>query len=273
MNNCPFGSLEKTCSQMSLPPTLLAKELYSILPAGKDVLLMLDYDGTLVPFKSRPEEALPGDELVILLKRLAGRPGLLLALLSGRSQPDLENLLPLKGVTMVFCHGAILKWPSGEQEVAPLPAGLSSITALAEEIAAKNEGFLIENKKYSLAIHYRLVEPSRARILLEEFKKRALHIIKNQALELLEGEKVLEIRPAGINKGEAAKKIMTAYQSHYPIYLGDDTTDEDAFKAVKGRGLGVLVREENRPSFAVYHLAGWREAREFLRCFLEEGVG
>ncbi len=276
MNNRRCSSLEKTNKPASVPPVVSAEELYAVLPAGRDFLLMLDYDGTLVPYAGRPDEALPGEELVFLLKSLAGRPGLCLALLSGRSRQDLESLLPLEGVIMAFCHGAVIKWSSGKTDSFPLPAGLGRLAALAGELFPKNEGFLVENKGHSLAVHYRLAEPERAGILLEEFKKRAFNnfnfnnIIKNGELELLEGEKVLEVRPAGINKGEAAQKIMAACRSHYPIYLGDDTTDEDAFMAVSGRGLGVLVREENRPSHASYRLAGWKEARKFLKCFLEE---
>ena len=260
---------EKAVCAGTVPFLVSPEELYALLPAGRNFLLLLDYDGTLVPYAPTPGEALPGDELVFLLNVLAGRPNVVLAILSGRSRPDLEALLPVAGAVMVFCHGAVIAWPGGRTQAVPVPPGLGQLFELAAQLFPPSGGFLVENKGHSLAVHYRLADPVRAVFLLEEFKKRALpSIIKGGELEFLEGEKVLEVRPAGVGKGRAAQKIMAAFPAHYPVCLGDDTTDEDAFEAVGEKGVTVLVREEGRPSRARYRLAGFEEARRFLKCFM-----
>lgn len=269
MNEAAGKERIRDAGSKSVPPLISAEELHALLPAGRNFLLLLDYDGTLVPYARRPQEALPGEELVILLNQLAGRPGVRLAVLSGRSRKDLERILPVKGAILACCHGAELVWPDQKAEVVLLPPGLESFLGLAAELFPESGGFLVENKGHSLAVHYRLAGAERAVFALEEFKKRALQsIIKGSEWEFLEGEKVLEVRPAGANKGVAAQKIMAAFPAHYPVCLGDDATDEDAFDIVGAKGLCVLVREEERPSCARYRLAGWKEARHFLKCFL-----
>ncbi|MCL6612865.1 MAG: trehalose-phosphatase [Peptococcaceae bacterium] len=244
------------------------EELYRMLPASGSLLIMLDYDGTLVPIAGRPENARPDGNLLMLLESLAARPGFLVAVISGRGLADLAALLPVEGLILAACHGARIRWPDGREDSAAVPfaagEGLRALAALAGRLTAGGRGIFLEEKDSALALHYRLAVPAAARGILHEFVNSARHIIKNQGLEILRGKKVLEVRPRGVNKGIAVEKLTGEYAEAFPVYLGDDATDEDAFRALGERGLGVLVARRARRTSACCRLAGVEEARLFL---------
>ncbi len=261
--------------QSSRAVRVVPEELYGMIPVMEDVLLMLDYDGTLVPIADRPENTQPGEKLLFLLGNLALRPGLSLAVISGRAPSDLATLLPVERIIRVACHGAHISWPSGQEEFATVaPAALDAIrelTVLAKQLIAGRRGFLVEDKITNLALHYRLATPAEAGRVLREFVNSAGHIIKKQELEILHGKKVCEIRPRGINKGTAVKRLLNEFEGAFPVYFGDDTTDEDAFHVLSERGLSVLVASHVRNTAALYRLNDWREVRTFLSLLERSG--
>lgn len=244
------------------------KELHSRISGANKILLMLDYDGTLVPIAGTPACARPDGTILRLLGRLAARPGLALAVVSGRSPADLNELIKVPRVVRVAGHGAYIHWPGGVEELMNVPPAardcMRQLFFLARRLTAGKRGFLIEDKKWGLALHYRLAGPSAAGQVLNEFCRSARHIIKSQGLEILRGKKVLEVRHSGADKGTAVKKLCRKFGGFFPVYLGDDVTDEDAFSVLRDSGAGVLVARSGRRTAARFRLAGGQEVRKFL---------
>lgn len=218
------------------------------------VLLMCDYDGTLVPLASRPELARPAPRLLNLLQQLVSRPGLHLAIISGRRLTDLRELLPIPGLYLAGLHGLEIARPAG-QVIRLLPAGQKEIpweeiSTLAVGVAAGIPGMFVENKGEAIALHYRLADPQRAAAALEQLR-RNLEPFLDDGLELLPGHKVLEVRRRGVHKGLAVKHFTAQWPGAWSIYFGDDRTDEDAFAALPPGSLAIRIGPEV-PSRADY---------------------
>ncbi|MGQ9532926.1 MAG: trehalose-phosphatase [Desulfotomaculales bacterium] len=230
--------------------------------------LLLDYDGTLVPIAGRPDLARPDPELVELLGRLAGMPGWRVAVVSGRTVAELHRLLPVPGLYLVGVHGAERATPGEGVECTGDPAfreALRRLVRAAGELARPEEGFVLEDKGLALALHYRQAAPSRAAEVGRGFLRLARAGLPAGTWRLLAGKKVLEVRPAGTDKGGAVAGLLAGYPGALALYFGDDVTDEDAFRTVRRLGgIGVLVSPVARPTAARYRLDNPSRVREFL---------
>lgn len=236
------------------------------------VFLFLDYDGTLVPIAGTPDRAVPPPELLRLLRRLVGRDGLRLAVISGRDLKDLQTLLPVPGLYLTAGHGALIQAPGAPPQalVRADRAGLDRLARETRALVSGESGFLVEPKAFSLAFHYRLADPARVEPVLAAFTALREEHCPAPDWELIPGRKVVEVRPVGVNKGTAVQHLLAAWPGAYPVYLGDDVTDEDAFRALSGRGLTILVADTPRPTAARQRLtrAG---ALALLHRLAEEG--
>lgn len=236
----------------------------------KKLLIMLDYDGTLVPFADRPEKAVPGTGVLDTLRRLLDREYITLAVISGRTLPEIEQLVPLPGLMLAALHGALIRYPEGRMQLLIEGNKDQIVRTLIQDIKQyfdQNQlpgGFWIENKGISMAVHFRNVPESQVKEGLDRVIKAVEPLMEKNALELLAGDKVLEIRPCGINKGKAVSAVVSRYPDHYPVYIGDDYTDEDAFTALGDRGLSVRVSEELRDTAAQRQLRNPEETLRFL---------
>lgn len=238
----------------------------------KRLLLMLDYDGTLVPFAPQPYLAQPGSEELEVLQQVAEREGIALAVISGRSLYDLEAMLPVEGVFLAGWHGAVLREPGGKARWLVDPSLCRTVMQVRERIKEVEaagggwpQGFWIEDKELSLAVHFRQALEKEAQMALERLLAAVAPLLEEHNLETLAGARVVEIRPRGVNKGKAVEILLQMHPGYYPVYLGDDITDEDAFSALRGKGLGVRVGEEERPSAASCRLRSCQEVVDFLR--------
>jgi len=215
--------------------------------------LFLDYDGTLVPIAATPERAVPPPEILRLLRALTATDGLRAAVVSGRDLPDLEALLPVPGLYLAACHGALIKPPRAEPYALikqPEHRRLERLAAATRELTFGRTGFLVEPKTLSLALHYRLAHPAEAEAVLREFAALRERHCPAPGWETVSGRKVPEVRPAGVNKGAAVLHLLDAWPGACPVYIGDDVTDEDAFRALAGRGRTILVADKPRPTAA-----------------------
>ncbi|MGA2907006.1 MAG: trehalose-phosphatase [Terracidiphilus sp.] len=235
--------------------------------------LLLDYDGTLAPFRVDRFKAQPWAGVRDLLNRIQSQGRTHLVVVTGRPAQEILPLLQVEPVPEVWgLHGAEQQHPDGRRELDPLsPAARADLDALSEQLKREATGGLIEEKPNAIVMHWRGVSPARAKAI--EKRTRALFesVARMDGLNLLEFEAGLELR-AGRDKGGAVAAILEETRSPHPhlerrpaAYLGDDLTDESAFGAIKGHGLGVLVRREPRPTAADVWLRPPEELRDFLK--------
>jgi trehalose 6-phosphate phosphatase len=237
------------------------------LPWDQKLLVLLDYDGTLVPIAANPAAARPTPELLETLGRLVATPGLATIIVSGRPVEDLKKLLPLPGLDYLGSHG-------GEGLIAGEPWTFESAGDAAPQKNLQQQvcqrlqdlsGWRLETKPRGFAVHYRQASPTdetRIKEVLQDWLEQAAQASNQQVLR---GKKVVEILPLGVSKGAAILEILLfpGFLSHFPIYLGDDVTDESAFQVLRTRGLTVRVGG-SRPSVASHSLADPTEVLQFL---------
>lgn len=230
--------------------------------------LFLDFDGTLSPIVKRPEMASISMEMRDAVRELATLCPV--AVVSGRDRADVEERVGLGEIIYAGSHGFDIKGPAdrsidhsiGEELLPVLDDAERTLRSATEPI----DGAQVERKRFSIAVHYRNVAeedvPAVARAVDEAVAAHA-------DLRKGEGKKVFEAQPnIDWHKGRAVAWLIDALHldadSTLPIYIGDDVTDEDAFRALEGIGLGVVVEPAGRRSAAEYQLANVDEVREFL---------
>lgn len=238
------------------------------IPAARERVLMLDYDGTLAPFQVRPERVAPYPGIVKALDEVMQDEGTRVVIVSGRRAADLVGLLPLKRQPEIWGgHGWERLLPDGAL-VAQEPAGevrriLLRAEDLARELAA--DGGRIERKPASVALHWRGLPV----LAVAKIRGRALSawrlLAQDNDVELFSFDGGIELRALGCNKQQAVNAILSETAEDSAIaYLGDDITDEDAFAAVKARGLAVLVRPQFRDTLADLWIRPPRELVAFI---------
>jgi trehalose-phosphatase len=239
-----------------------------------DILaLFLDYDGTLVPFKDKPEEAVATDDVYEALRALVLDPKCTVAIISGRAVKDLEKMLSVKGLSLAGLHGLEIRFSDGRNFI--WEKSKETETAIKEikrktirELGCEG-GLHIEDKRLTLALHYRLLPREKVQEVTKRFIEITEEHLSKNDLEIMRGVKVLEVRPRGWHKGKALgeffKRFLPGDKKILPLYVGDDLTDEDAFLYLKGWGITVCVlRDPYKPTAAKYHLIDTSEVLEFL---------
>lgn len=234
-------------------------------------LLMLDYDGTLAPFREDRMQALPWPGIAERLDRLSTLSSVHLALITGRSARELASLLPVKRSIEIWgSHGREHLAADGAYTSSDLAPAQQAVLAQLEAVLHQSGfGAQMERKPASLAAHWRGL-PAADAAKIEQLAREAFHSACGRCgLQLLVFDGGVEVRSDSINKGHAALHMLTRFPTATAAYLGDDTTDEDAFAALRGRGLTVLVRPEPRPSQAAY----WLQPPRDLLAFLDAWIG
>jgi len=233
----------------------------------KTPAIFLDYDGTLTPIVSRPGDARLSPERRAVLARIAAR--FPLAIVSGRRRSDLPALLGLDTLVLAGSHGFDIAGPESSELVhRPAEAFVPLLAHAAAELRerfADVPGIFVEDKVYSLAVHYRLADEARVPEI-----ERALEQItaREPRLRITTGKKVLELRPAiDWNKGHALLWLLDRFgepEALVPIFIGDDVTDEDALRAVQHNGIGIALLDADRPTAAGFSLDSVDQVYEFL---------
>lgn len=250
------------------------------LSKAEHILLLSDYDGTLTPIVERPEMADLPYAARLLLQELMARRNFTVGIISGRALSDLKARVGLKGVFYAGNHGLEIEGPA-----------LSFVHPVAEEFRAvgrvlhlvlKNslsriKGAFVEDKGLTLSVHYRLVDGASVPEVARAFETVVGVPRLLGRVRVTEGKKVFEIRPAvDWDKGKAVFEVLASYRRAHPkirslvIFLGDDLTDEDGFKAVvKLGGVAIFVGEAPERTAAGYHLRSPGEVQEFLSRLLD----
>jgi trehalose 6-phosphate phosphatase len=229
--------------------------------------VFLDYDGTLTPIVSHPQDAWLTDSMRETLRKLAG--WVPVAILSGRDLDDVRGRVHVDGIVYAGSHGFDIAGAGGSRR--QLGAAYLSVLGTAEtelrEALDEIPGAQLERKQFSVAAHYRNVnENDASRVALAVDAIAARH----HDLRRIDGKKVYELLPRiEWDKGKAVLWLLEALglerENVRPIYIGDDNTDEDAFRALKERGVGILVSDESQPTSATYSLKNPSEVERFLR--------
>jgi trehalose 6-phosphate phosphatase len=244
----------------------LEKEIKTIRP--RRLLVAMDYDGTLVPFAPRPEQAVPSLRVRRVLDRLAGRSDMVTAIVSGRTMEELESFFPRRQVWLSGLHGAVVSAPGKKPEWLIDPERIrllqDRIRHFSRRLNDLPEGFRMEDKGLSLAIHFRGVPQESAREGLGRLVPFIDALLDRSLFQLLYGAQVVEIRPLNADKGKAVGFIAEANRGCFPVYLGDDATDEDVFKTLGKKGFTVRISGESGPTAARWRLSTPDDALDFL---------
>ncbi len=252
-----------------LPVTIPSSLPQALLARGR-LLFCLDFDGTLSEIVPHPADARPVSgvtESIAALARHSRR--IAVAVVSGREISEVRAMLgESRGVMFSGTHGLEIAGPDGRIRLAPgVEASMGDLGKVREWMSthvARREGFVVEDKRYALAMHYRMADPAGASTLREALKS----FVETAApsLWIMNGNKVDEVLPRGIGgKGRAVRTLMKELgePEPFPTYIGDDTTDEDAFYEIRNDGLGILVGP-SRPTWARYRLDGPADVARLL---------
>jgi len=242
---------------------------------GKKPAIFLDYDGTLTPIVARPELALLSESMRCCLQELSQY--YTVAIISGRQLKDIRRLVALDQLYYAGNHGLELLGPQDEQAARMVHEDFQGAVSAAYKVLSKSigniPGIIVEDKKFSLSVHYRCVDNKNIKII-----ERVIDSVLAKYTNLLKhfGKKVFEIRPAvSWDKGRIVlyllDKLVLSNDKFVPIYIGDDVTDEDAFLALKKKGISLLVSELERDSYADYALRDTGEVQAFLRYLIDRG--
>lgn len=239
------------------------------------LFLMADFDGTLVPIVSRPDEVLVTEKLVQLLKGLSECSRVWVAVVSGRPFVELDRYLPVNGLTLVGGHGSEMRWADSAVQTTILSRtetmAFRALRAKLIDLLAQWPGCFLEEKPHAVALHFRLA-PERVRLCVRDTLPNVIRMSSHQqVLELIWGRMVAEFRLNGVNKGNAVKTLLehVSNQAPHPVYLGDDRTDDDAFRVIRRNGTTIGVGPTQYHNDTHFHLSGPEVVQDFLSQLLE----
>jgi trehalose-phosphatase len=262
-----------SATQLALTPDIEARL------SGSPLIVMLDVDGTLAPIVSRPEDATVAPATREVLRKLVAMPDVHVILVSGRAASDANGIVGVPGVWTIGNHGFEVVSPSGELETDPDLADQSAAIAQAarelEPIVAAVTGAKLENKRWTLSVHYRLA----ARDAVPPLRAEVERIAMGLRLRMTDGKEIVEVRPvANIHKGTAVilmgQRLHAFDKNASIVFVGDDRTDEDAFRSLRAhspRAVTIRVDESGedktaaeirlRDPAAVHEFLEWLAAR------------
>jgi trehalose 6-phosphate synthase/phosphatase len=209
--------------------------------------LFLDYDGTLVPYARHPKLAIPNKDLIGLLSILSSDRKTEATIISGRDSVTLEQWFHHLPINLVAEHGASVRRRNGEwQHIQDVDQSWKPLIRPTFELfTQRSPGSLIEEKNQTLAWHYRNVDPELGFIRSRELLDNLHHLLRNTSLQLIDGNKVIEIRMAGVDKGTVARRFLVEQEYDFILAVGDDKTDEDMFRALADKAVTIKIGPGN----------------------------
>lgn len=244
------------------------------------LFIFLDFDGTLAPIADTPAKAAMPEGTRNILKSLSKKSSCKIAIISGRALEDIKRKFTgLKGIIYSGNHGLEIDGP--KITFSPLVSRRykMAIKVIKETLQRKLhlvKGVILEDKVISLGLHYRLVDDKQVSLVKTIFHETVIRYLAGSRIRIREGKKVLEVRPPlEWDKGKVVLWLLSRqeFAKHgkevLPVYIGDDLTDEDAFKALKRRGITIFVGNPDKPSNAKYYLKDTFEVTRLLENILE----
>jgi len=241
----------------------------------KFIYLFLDYDGTLAPIALTPGMAAMPEKTKNILRRLSKMSNYKIAIISGRALKDVSRRVGLKNIVYVGNHGFEIKGPKiSFKSPAPLlyKKRIKEMKVKLEKGLSSIDGVLIENKGFSLSLHYRLADKEDVPAIKARFYDAIFPYESTNNAQVKSGKMVLEVRPPiSWDKGKALLWLLARYKLEIrvkkrevlPVYIGDDKTDEDAFRSLKGKGVTIFVGRPKKTR-ARFYLKDPKEVTRFL---------
>lgn len=236
--------LPLTDSPVAMDKYLDSEESEKIVNAfrnSRKSLMLLDYDGTLVPFHCEPSEALPGKFLLKLLQDLSKIPDLDLAIISGRHRDFLESIFKDLKATLFGEHGAVFRvegqWDALEND----DSWQEDIVKIITEAVKSTPGSNIERKESSIVWHYRKANEELAEKRIPHLIKKLTPFCNRNNLTIMKGRKIVEVKPSEYTKGTAIMNFFDCSNYDFILAAGDDTTDEDLFEALPQSAITIHI--------------------------------
>ena len=246
------------------------EKLIDSFKKAKKRILFFDYDGTLAPFEKLPENAKPTPELFEVLDKIDNDENTDLVLITGRDKETFNKWFGHKNYKLITEHGAWFK--DRDKDWVMLEAltnnWFGAILPILESFMDRTPGALIEEKVYSLAWHYRNSDPDLGQRRANQLVSTIEGLISNHNLEILEGDKVIEIKVSGVNKGRSANKLLLEKNYDFIFAIGDDLTDEYMFEELPEHTYTVKVGLKK--TVANYYVEGTKQVRKLLECFAKK---
>jgi len=227
--------------------------------------LLLDYDGTLVPFAAEPRLARPDPELMATLTALCADPANEVIIVSGRPRHTLQNWFGELPVSLIAEHGVWLRHKNSDWAILKTMTNewKERVRPILQLFVDRLPGALLEEKEFSLAWHYRRADPDQASLRAKELLDDLAGFTRNIDVQVFEGNKVIEVRNSGVNKGTAALEWLSGHTPDFILGIGDDWTDEDLFRALPPTAYSVCVGLATTD--ARYYLSNHTVVRRVLR--------
>jgi trehalose 6-phosphate phosphatase len=250
------------------------------LQKARHILLLTDYDGTLTPIVERPELAVSSKHIRRILQKLAFQKQVTLVIISGRALSDLKEMVNINGAIYAGNHGLEIEGP-GLSFINPLADEIRPVLRFVLQVLSKAfktfKGVLVEDKGLTLTVHYRQAKDDCIREVKNILDRIISSPFTSGKINMTEGKKIFEVRPAvNWDKGKAVQLLMKRFEKGgrqsnlFPISLGDDLTDEDAFRFINrcGKGISVLIGRSNPDTSAHYFLESPKEVAQFMELLL-----
>jgi trehalose 6-phosphate phosphatase len=244
------------------------------LLSRKRIFILLDYDGTLTPIVATPDLAVLSSDMHDVIKSLSQKHKI--SIVSGRATDDVRQKVNIEDIYYAGSHGFEIIKPNGDvvinEQAKKIRSVIDEVHRNLEEKLSSIEGALVEHVKYTISTHYRLVNDQD----FPELKKIVEEVGKNNSLlRITNGKKVFEIRPdIDWHKGKAVEFILKELAFNpakdIAVYIGDDTTDEDAFKVVETCGFGIIVSQDPRETEARFIVKDVGEVKKTLEYLLQK---
>jgi trehalose-phosphatase len=236
------------------------------------IALFLDYDGTLTPIRHKPSAATLTPETEKLLQQLADLPDVRLSIVTGRSMGDIRRLVPIENITFVANHGFHILHDGNEwihPEAVSLIQTFKRLSSILSHALSTFPHAQVENKQFTLSIHYRNISTHKISSCTSLVTKAVRSF--DPTLIITHGKKVLEVRPhINWGKGNAVLQILKASQKHrslLPVFIGDDTTDEDVFRMLQSKGINIRVGKD-KTTYAAYYVKNVEEVLYLLQSLI-----
>jgi trehalose 6-phosphate synthase/phosphatase len=243
--------------------TEIEKRITGQYKQSRSRLILLDYDGTLVGFQNNILQAVPDHELMEILERLTSNQANKVVVISGRNYRNLEEWFGHLNLDMIAEHGAWFKTDQGWKNLSGLTdSWKKDIMPVLETYTDRTPGTFIEEKSFSLVWHFRRAEAGVGELRASELLTNLQYLIQDKRLQLLKGNKVIEVKSIEINKGIAALNWIGDQRHDFVMAIGDDHTDEDLFKALEEEA--VTIKVGTNVSAARYYLDNFKSVRRLL---------